>query len=145
MYSSQKKEDKKTKENEENTKKIEIKDDNTNSMDSSEDILKTINKIKINESKEEDEKSLNLGSEINNKTDDAKKNDDDDFFDDDFEGLNFGSNDFFNTIFEKDDKRENDVESYEEMDYNTMTTHLEINYLILYMKILFVLKKKKVI
>ena len=41
-----------------------------------------------------------------------------DFFDDDFEGLNFGSNDFFNIIFEKDDKRENDVESYEEMDYN---------------------------
>ena len=113
-----KKEDKKTKENEENTKKIDLKDDNTNSMDSSEDILKTINKIKINESKEEDEKSINLGSEINNKTDDAKKNDDDDFFDDDFEGLNFGSNDFFNTIFEKDDKRENDVESYEEMDYN---------------------------
>ena len=107
-------------ENEENIKKTDLKDDNTNSMDSSEDILKTIgaNKNKINESKEEDEKSINLGGEINNKADNIKNENENDFFDDDFEGLNFGSTDFFNTIFEKDDKRENDVESYEEMDYN---------------------------
>ena len=87
-------------------------------MDSSEDILKTINKNKINESKEEEEKTINSGCEINNKTDKIKNKNDDDFFDDDFEGLNFGSTDIFNTIFEKDDKRDNDVESYEEMDYN---------------------------
>ena len=89
-------------------------------MDSSEDILKTfgVNKNKINESKEEDEKSINLDGEINNKADNIKNKNDDDFFNDDFEGLNFGSTDIFNTIFEKDDKNENDVESYEEMDYN---------------------------
>ena len=115
---------KKLKEIPEKIKKIDVKEDNTISMDSFEqDILNNINKNKINESKEEDEKSLNniinnysLNENIKNKNEEEQKDKELNLNEDDFDDFNFPSSDFFNTIFKKDSQEDNDIEDNEEED-----------------------------
>ena len=80
----------------------------------------------INQTQEEDEKSLN-NNDINNESFREKKinkkieeeqkeiNLNDDIFDD----INFASTDFFNTIFDNDNKGENDDKHNEEDEFNS--------------------------
>ena len=101
----------------EKPKKSEIKDDITNSIDSLEqDIFSNIDKNKINEYKEEDEKftiNESLSDNIKNKNEEEQK--DINLTEDDFDDFNFASTDIFNSIFNKDSKEQND----DEIDFNS--------------------------
>ena len=124
-----KNEAKKINEIKEKNKKIDIKEDNTLSMDSFEqDIINNINKNVINESKEEDTKSLNniinndsSNDNIKNKTEEEQKEKDLDLNEEDFDF--FDSSDIFNTIYKKEDKEDNDDdENNEDEDFDNNDT-----------------------
>ena len=113
----------------EKPKKIETKEDNTNSMDSFEQDILNINKDKMNESKEDYEKLIsneslsdNIKSKNEEETKDINLNEEEtkniNLNEEIFDDFKLASTDIFNSKFNKDSKESNEEEIIGEKDFN---------------------------